>query len=127
MLNGENVDCSALNAFVLLKLSVFIQIFSFNQKPAEDDEDEDGDDDTSDSSDSVYSGLEDSGSDSDDDEEEEKQLCDDADDVKAEPKKNEQVGACTIVGGITGVSAASFTLHFAHRQWRGKEDRIMKK
>lgn len=95
MLNGENVGCSALNAFVLLKLSVFIQIFSFNQKPAEDDEEEDGDDDTSDSSDSVYSGLEDSGSDSDDDEEEEKQLSDDADDVMAEPKKNEQVGACT--------------------------------
>lgn len=97
MSNGENVGCSALNAFVLLKLSVFIQIFSFNHKPAEDDEheEEDGADDTSDSSDSVYSGLEDSGSDSDDDEEEEKQLSDDADDVKAEPKKNEQVGACT--------------------------------
>lgn len=97
MLNGENVGCSTLNAFVLLKLSVFIQIFSFNQKPEDDDDDEEEDDDgdTSDSSDSVYSGLEDSGSDSDDDEEEEKQLSDDADDVKAEPKNNEQVGACT--------------------------------
>lgn len=50
------------------------QIFDFNNKPAETQED----DDPSDSEDSVYSGLEDSGSDSDD-EEEEKDSDDDED------------------------------------------------
>lgn len=44
------------------------QIFNFKQKPAEEDNE---DEDLSDSEDSVYSGLEDSGSDSDEDEEEE--------------------------------------------------------
>lgn len=74
-----------------------VQIFSFNQKPAEDEDDGD-DEDLSDSSDSVYSGLEDSGSDSDDGREEEEQGPDhdDDDDVKAQPKQGEQVRASLI-------------------------------
>ncbi|XP_029700420.1 ribosome biogenesis protein bop1 [Takifugu rubripes] len=70
------------------------EIFNFSQKPSEADEEED--DDLSDSNDSVYSGLEDSGSESDDDDddkEEEEQGSDgddDDDDVKAESKLDEQ-------------------------------------
>ncbi|KAL3983454.1 nuclease HARBI1 [Sarotherodon galilaeus] len=66
------------------------QIFNFNRKPA----DEDKDDDLSDSEDSVYSGLEDSGSDaegeegSDDDEEEEEE---EDDDDKMKEKTEEEV------------------------------------
>lgn len=76
------------------------QIFNFKQKPAgEDTEDED----LSDSEDSVYSGLEDSGSDSEEDEEEEERSeeHDDGDDdddnddndsdLKVEPRRIKQV------------------------------------
>ncbi|KAM8767067.1 ribosome biogenesis protein bop1 [Acanthopagrus schlegelii] len=72
------------------------EIFNFNQKPSEEEQDED----LSDSEDSVYSGLEDSGSDSegDDNEEEEgdERGSDDDDDdeeedgLKVEPKQTEQ-------------------------------------
>lgn len=67
------------------------EIFNFNKKPAEEEEE---DEDLSDSEDSVYSGLEDSGSDSDDEEEEEKgseEEDDDDDDDDEEPKQTEQV------------------------------------
>uniref|UniRef100_A0A7N6FJT7 Ribosome biogenesis protein BOP1 n=1 Tax=Anabas testudineus TaxID=64144 RepID=A0A7N6FJT7_ANATE len=73
------------------------QIFDFNNKPAETQED----DDPSDSEDSVYSGLEDSGSDSDD-EEEEKDSDDDEDHndvpVQRKEKKDED-------GGVTEAAA----------------------
>ncbi|XP_040909959.1 ribosome biogenesis protein bop1 [Toxotes jaculatrix] len=64
------------------------QIFDFNNKPAEEEEEEE--DDLSDSEDSVYSGLEDSGSDSEDDEDED--LSDNSDDdyVKVESEQTEQ-------------------------------------
>lgn len=52
------------------------QIFNFNRKPA----DEDKDDDLSDSEDSVYSGLEDSGSDAEGEEGSEEEEEDDDDD-----------------------------------------------
>lgn len=70
-----------------------LQIFSFNQKLAEDEDGGDDDDDLSDSNDSVYSGLEDSGSDSDDvqEEEEGQGSDDDDDDVKVQSKLDEQV------------------------------------
>lgn len=70
-----------------------LQIFSFNQKVAEDEDGgDDDDDDLSDSNDSVYSGLEDSGSDSDDGEEEEEEgQGSDDDDVKVQSKLDEQV------------------------------------
>nr|XP_046273143.1 ribosome biogenesis protein bop1 [Scatophagus argus] len=77
------------------------EIFSFSKKLAEEEEE---DEDLSDSEDSVYSGLEDSGSDSDDEEEEERpgaeeeeedDVDDDDDDGgerrKAEPKQTEQI------------------------------------
>lgn len=82
---------------------VFIQIFSFNQKPAED---EDDDNDLSDSSDSAYSGLEDSGSDSDEDQEEEQQGSDDDDDddVKAEPKQDEPVRLSLYLYCVVGIT-----------------------
>ncbi|XP_041811583.1 ribosome biogenesis protein bop1 [Chelmon rostratus] len=68
------------------------EIFNFNKKPAEEEEE---DEDLSDSEDSVYSGLEDSGSDSEDDEEEEKgsdeeEEENDDDDLKVERKHAEQ-------------------------------------
>lgn len=70
-----------------------LQIFNFNQKPAEEDED---DGDLSDSEDSVYSGLEDSGSDIEDEGEDEKEQGSDEDDgdedLKAKPKQGVQVG-----------------------------------
>lgn len=86
----------------------------------------------SDSSESVYSGLEDSGSDSDDDREEEQGSVDDDDDgdaVKAEPKQDEQVRLILLycVVDETCVSAAPLMLHSAHRQWRGKQDKTMEK
>ncbi|XP_036949730.1 ribosome biogenesis protein bop1 [Acanthopagrus latus] len=71
------------------------EIFNFNQKPSEEEQDED----LSDSEDSVYSGLEDSGSDSegdDNEEEEDERGSDDDDDdeeedgLKVEPKQTEQ-------------------------------------
>lgn len=70
---------------------LLLQIFSFNQKPAGDEEDADDDADLSDSSDSVYSGLEDSGSDSDDVPEEEERGPEEEDE-EAEPELGEQVG-----------------------------------
>lgn len=73
-----------------------LQIFNFNQEPAEEDED---DGDLSDSEDSVYSGLEDSGSDIEDEGDDEKEQGsdeddddDDDDDLKAKPKQGVQVG-----------------------------------
>lgn len=69
------------------------QIFNFNKKPDKEDED---DGDLSDSEDSVYSGLEDSGSDNEDEgEDEEEQGSDEEDgddDLKAKPKQVVQVG-----------------------------------
>ncbi|XP_073338365.1 ribosome biogenesis protein bop1 isoform X2 [Pagrus major] len=69
------------------------EIFNFNKKPAEEEEDED----LSDSEDSVYSGLEDSGSDSDDDKEEEEgdeegsnDDKEEEDGLKFEPKQTKQ-------------------------------------
>ncbi|XP_068188592.1 ribosome biogenesis protein bop1 [Antennarius striatus] len=62
------------------------EIFSFNKKPADDEEDDD--DDLSDSEDSVYSGLEDSGSDSVDDDEEEKD--EEKKEVPEQVEKNEE-------------------------------------
>uniref|UniRef100_UPI0037E89923 ribosome biogenesis protein bop1 n=1 Tax=Semicossyphus pulcher TaxID=241346 RepID=UPI0037E89923 len=59
------------------------EIFSFN-KPADEDEDED----LSDSEDSVYSGLEDSGSDSEEDEDAEEE--EDEEDLKAAQKQTQQ-------------------------------------
>lgn len=79
-----------------------LQIFNFNQKPSEEEQDED----LSDSEDSVYSGLEDSGSDSegdDNEEEEDERGSDDDDDddeedgLKVEPKQTEQVEFCVCV------------------------------
>lgn len=71
------------------------QIFNFKQKPAEEDNE---DEDLSDSEDSVYSGLEDSGSDSEEDEEEEEEGSEEHDDnddndndLKAEPRQVKQV------------------------------------
>ncbi|KAM6899973.1 ribosome biogenesis protein bop1 [Xenentodon cancila] len=61
------------------------ELFNFNNKPAEKDED---DEDLSDSEESVYSGLEDSGSDSEEEEEEEGS---DDDDDKKNKKKEERV------------------------------------
>ncbi|XP_050925666.1 ribosome biogenesis protein bop1 isoform X2 [Lates calcarifer] len=62
------------------------QIFNFNNKPAEEEEE---DEDLSDSEDSVYSGLEDSGSDSEDDEDEEEALDAAADDDEEEEKEEQ--------------------------------------
>ncbi|XP_069372671.1 ribosome biogenesis protein bop1 isoform X1 [Paralichthys olivaceus] len=59
------------------------EIFNLKNKPAEEEEDED----LSDSEDSVYSGLEDSGSDSDDDEEE---GPDDEDEVTLQSEQTQQ-------------------------------------
>lgn len=61
------------------------QIFNFNRKPA----DEDKDDDLSDSEDSVYSGLEDSGSDAEGEEGSEEE--DDDDDDKMKERTEEEV------------------------------------
>ncbi|XP_039976835.1 ribosome biogenesis protein bop1 [Xiphias gladius] len=77
------------------------QIFNFNNKPAEEEEDED----LSDSEDSVYSGLEDSGSDSEDDEDEEEQSDDDDDDdddddVKAGSEQTQQTEEREKKGGV---------------------------
>ncbi|XP_071356270.1 ribosome biogenesis protein bop1 [Trachinotus anak] len=64
------------------------QIFNFNYKPAEEEEDEE-DEDLSDSEDSVYSGLEDSGSDSEDDEKEGSGDINDDDDDDDDDRKVE--------------------------------------
>ncbi|XP_061597715.1 ribosome biogenesis protein bop1 [Cololabis saira] len=61
------------------------ELFNFNSKPAEKDED---DDDLSDSEESVFSGLEDSGSDSE--EEEEEGSSDDGDDVNEDETPSQQ-------------------------------------
>ncbi|XP_031589417.1 ribosome biogenesis protein bop1 [Oreochromis aureus] len=65
------------------------QIFNFNRKPA----DEDKDDDLSDSEDSVYSGLEDSGSDAEGEEgsDEKEEDDDDDDDDKMKERTEEEV------------------------------------
>ncbi|GAA6231027.1 ribosome biogenesis protein BOP1 isoform X1 [Lates japonicus] len=63
------------------------QIFNFNNKPAEEEEE---DEDLSDSEDSVYSGLEDSGSDSEDDEDEEEASDAVVDDDEEEEEEEEQ-------------------------------------
>uniref|UniRef100_A0A8P4K614 Ribosome biogenesis protein BOP1 n=1 Tax=Dicentrarchus labrax TaxID=13489 RepID=A0A8P4K614_DICLA len=70
----------------------FPQIFNFNKKPAEEEEEEE-DEDLSDSEDSVFSGLEDSGSDSEDEEEEGSNDKEDGDDegLKTGPEESEQV------------------------------------
>lgn len=96
-----------------------VQIFSFNQKPAEDEDNDE--EDLSDSSDSVFSGLEDSGSDSDDDEEEEEQGSDDEDGVKADSKQGEQVRLSLDCGVSPGSPSAPLMFHSAHR--RREEDR----
>ncbi|KAM7373765.1 hypothetical protein PAMP_008592 [Pampus punctatissimus] len=63
------------------------EIFSFKNKPSEEEQE---DEDLSDSEDSIFSGLEDSGSDSEDDDEEEGSHDDDDDDMKAEPQQPKQ-------------------------------------
>ncbi|XP_044027926.1 ribosome biogenesis protein bop1 [Siniperca chuatsi] len=68
------------------------EIFNFNKKPAEEEEEED--EDLSDSEDSVYSGLEDSGSESEDtgdSEEEEEGSDDDDEDLKEEAEQTQQI------------------------------------
>lgn len=72
-----------------------IQIFNFNRTPAEEEED-----DLSDSEDSVYSGLEDSGSDSEDEEDKEEDGADDDDDDEEEGQ-SQQIEKTTKAGGVS--------------------------
>ncbi|XP_030597794.1 ribosome biogenesis protein bop1 [Archocentrus centrarchus] len=78
-----------------------IQIFNFNKTPAEEEED----DDLSDSEDSVYSGLEDSGSDSEDKEDKEEDGADDDDDDDDDEEEEEgpsqQTEKTTKAGGVS--------------------------
>ena len=56
---------------IIFFLCVFFQLVPFkDEKAADGEEEEDGDEDLTDSEESVFSGLEDSGSDSDDEEDE---------------------------------------------------------
>lgn len=109
------------------------QIFSFNQKPSEDKEDDD--DDLSDSNDSVYSGLEDSGSESDDDDddkEEDEQASDgdddddDDDDVKAESKLDEQVRLNLYLSTVVAIIFLYITNVLHYPQGEAEEGRLNK-
>uniref|UniRef100_A0A1A8EKL1 Ribosome biogenesis protein BOP1 n=1 Tax=Nothobranchius korthausae TaxID=1143690 RepID=A0A1A8EKL1_9TELE len=64
------------------------QLFSLNDKPFKEDEDDD-DDDLSDSVDSVYSGLEDSGSDSEEEEDKDEEEGSDEDDDENDSAAND--------------------------------------
>lgn len=103
-----------------------LQIFSFSQKPFEDDEEED---DLSDSNDSVYSGLEDSGSDSDDDDKEEEEQGsngDDDDDVKAESKLDEQVRLSLYLSTVLAIIFLYSITNVLHYP-QGEEERRLNK
>lgn len=82
------------------------QIFDFNNKPAEEEED---DKDLSDSEDSVYSGLEDSGSDSEDDDNDEDVEEEELDDE--EPDEPQQVEFNLLVW-VTCVSPAAVLIDY---------------